>query len=69
MSDADSGEKLLRDRLAEAEQLISRYRRKLRRDLLLWIVTATILGTVIGYAVAMWLVDPVIIVACEGLRV
>lgn len=69
MSDLNDTQKTLQSRLEEAEQLVRRYRGKLRRDLLLWIVASTVLGTVIGYAIALWLVDPVIIVACEGIQV
>lgn len=68
MSDSEELQASLRARIRDAEVLAARYRARLRRELLLWITVAAVLGTLVGYAVALWLVDPVIIVACGGLR-
>lgn len=55
----ESLERRLRQKLAEADALEQRYRKALRRDLVLWIVIAAILGALVGYGVAAALIDPV----------
>jgi hypothetical protein len=57
----------LQVRLAEADRLARRYRRALRRDLMVWIVVAAVLGTLVGYGIATALIDPVtVILPCDG---
>jgi hypothetical protein len=57
----------LQVRLAEADLLARRYRRALRRDLMVWIVVAAVLGTLVGYGIATALIDPVtVILPCDG---
>lgn len=59
--------KQLQIRLAEADRLAHRYRRALRRDLMVWIVVAAALGTLVGYGIATALIDPVtVILPCDG---
>jgi hypothetical protein len=57
----------LRSQLASADALELRYRRALRRDLVLWIVIAASLGALVGYGIATALIDPVtVIVPCDS---
>lgn len=68
MTERDHTENRLQARLFEAEQRVLRYRKHLRRDLLTWIALSSMLGALIGYGIATWLIDPVIVLACGGIN-
>ena len=61
----------LRGKLDEADVLALRYQRALRRDLVVWIIIAAVLGTLVGYGIAAALIDPVsVILPCgDGVNV
>lgn len=70
MNEAETLTQQLRARLADADHLVDRYQRALRRDLIAWIVIAATLGCLVGYGVATSVIDPVtVVVPCEeGVR-